>query len=342
MEDGRSWIAKLAMRDSWLSLRKEEIVLPELPIIDPHHHLWNRKGYSYQIEELLRDISCGHNIKQTVYIECGAFYRKEGPEVFRSVGEVEYISELIRGNQLGMNSPDECRIGGIVSRIDLRSSNVLDIIKLHIEKSQGNLRGVRHSAAFMEDSLPLTIPGYGPEGLYLDADYQNGARALRKFNLVLDCWHYFSQRSEFIKFLDVVQDTTVVLNHLGTPLGIGSSRYFGDFFDEWKRFIEALGKKKNVYLKLGGLGMVDLGWGLHTRREPIGSEEYARLVKPLVIHAIECFGSKRCMFQSNFPVDRVSISYQVLWNAFKIICKELDYRMKAELFSETARLVYKL
>ena len=343
MENGRIWISELAARDKWLSLKKEEIIWPELPIVDPHHHLWKRQNNSYQMSELIADISSGHNVKQTVYVECGAFYRDSGPDYFRSLGEVEHVQSIIN-TQEGEIVAGRGRfcIGGIVSKVDLRLPNLNAIIRKHIAKSSSNLRGIRHSAAFAKDPRPYSIPGHGPSGLYLDSDYQSGARKLGELNLSLDCWHYFSQSVEFIKFLKKVPNTKIVLNHLGMPVGIGSSRYEGRLFEDWKHVIKEISRLNNVYIKLGGLGMVDMGWGFHNRAEPIGSEEYAALIKPLINYAVGSFGPDRCMFESNFPVDKVSLGYDVLWNAFKIICNDFDQSTISALFSGTAKSVYQL
>ena len=343
MENGRIWISELAARDKWLSLRKEEIIWPELPIVDPHHHLWKRQNNSYQMTELISDICSGHNVKKTVYVECGAFYRDSGPNYLRSLGEVEYVQSIINTQEDDdvAGSRRFC-ISGIVSKIDLRLPNLNAIVREHVAKSGGNLKGVRHSAAFAKDSCPYSIPGHGPSGLYLDANYQSGARKLGELNLALDCWHYFSQSAEFIKFLNEVPNTKIVLNHLGMPVGIGSSRYKGRLFEDWKLVIEKISRFSNVFVKLGGVAMVDMGWGFHNRAEPIGSEEYAELIKPLMIHAIDTFGPDRCMFESNFPVDRVSLGYNVLWNAFKIICSDLEESAITTLFSGTAKSVYQL
>ena len=342
MQNGRLWISQMARRDSWLNSRIEDIIMPDLPIVDPHHHLWIRNDGSYLFPDFCRDVFSGHNIKKSVYIECGAFYHKKGPEYLHSLGEVEHISEIIQQNKGDSKEKNGFCIDGIVSRVDMTLPNFEQILKAHSEKSGGFLKGVRHSAAFALDSIPYSIPGNGPAGLYLDKNYQRSANLLNEVNLSLDCWHYFSQSEDFSIFLENVTETTIILNHMGMPIGIGSERYKSKLFKDWQYFIEKIATKTNVYLKLGGLAMVDLGWGLHNRSTPIGSEEFAELFKPQILHCIDILGPNRCMFESNFPVDRVSVSYQVLWNAFKIICNGLGENALRALFFNTAKSIYNL
>ena len=339
MENGRSWISQLAVRNRWLDLVKEDIIWPELKIIDPHHHLWKRHSSVYELDQFLNDIRSGHNVVKTIYVECGAYYFDTGPDYLKSLGEVQHIMEFIVSDK---GTKDKTFISGIVSKVDLRLEGLKRLLSQHLEVAGERLKGVRHSAAFSNESLPYSIPGFGPSKLYLDPRYQAGANMLGEFNLSLDCWHYFSQSAEFLKFLDQVTGTIIVLNHFGMPIGIGSTRCTGKLFDDWKYFIDKISKKTNVFLKLGGLAMVDLGWGFHNRPKPIGSEEFAYLTKPLVIHAVGTLGAQRCMFESNFPVDRASLSYHVLWNSFKRICMGLDQEIIGKLFSETAKFVYKL
>ena len=339
MENGRSWISELAVRDEWLDLVKEDIIWPNLKIIDPHHHLWKRQKSVYEVDQFMNDAGSGHNIIKTVYIECGAYYLENGPDYLKSLGEVQHITKIIESSK---ETSERSIISGIVSKVDLRSEGLRGLLGKHLKVAGKSLKGVRHSAAFSQDSLPYSIPGLGPSNLYLDPSYQYGANILGELNLSLDCWHYFAQSNEFLKFLDHVTNTTIILNHFGMPVGLGSTRYTGKLFDSWKYFINKISKKPNVFLKLGGLGMVDIGWGFHNRSEPIGSEEFSNLIKPMVIYAINALGPDRCMFESNFPVDRVSLSYHVLWNSFKRICLQFDKKSIEALFSGTAKKVYNL
>ena len=109
-----------------------------------------------------------------------------------------------------------------------------------------------------------------------------------------------------------------------------------------KRDISQLAQCENVFAKLGGLVMSLSGFGYHKRDAPPGSEELARDTAPYHLHAIECFGVERCMFESNFPVDKVSCSYNVLWNSFKRMTADLSEEEKSALFHGTATTVYRL
>lgn len=167
---------------------------------------------------------------------------------------MEYIQSIINAQEdEDVDGSGSFCISGIVSKIDLRLPNLNAIVRDHISKSRGNLKGIRHSAAFAKDPRPYFIPGHGPSGLYLDTHYQSGARKLGELNLSLDCWHYFSQSAEFIKFLNKVPNTKIVLNHLGMPVGIGSSRYKGRLFEDWKLVIEKISRFSNFMLSSGVL-----------------------------------------------------------------------------------------
>ena len=326
----------------WLTLVQEEILEPERPIVDPHHHLWHHPGLPvYEMENLWIDTQNGHNIEKTVFMECGTDYRTDGPEELQSLGEVEFVTaEARKSRGQGRGKPE---LAALVSHIDLRIGDRLgDVISQHEEMSEGLFRGVRHAGAH-DDEPALLIPPSAPADLYADADFRKGVAELGRRGYSYDTWHYHHQNRAFTELARAVPDTTLVLDHFGTPLGVG--RYAGkrdEIFVQWKEDIAELAKCPNVVAKIGGLAMPDNGFGWFGRDLPASSDELVEAQARYYHHTIECFTPARCMFESNFPVDKLSVSYPVLWNAFKKIAKDFSEDEKENLFRGTATRIYRL
>ncbi len=340
MAEYRNWIARMGLRDEWLNQVQEEITDPEREIVDPHHHFWNRGGSIYQLEELWNDTSSGHNIVQTVFIECRSRYKEDGPEYFKSVGETEFAVELA---QLAAKDMNKAQVAGIIAHADLRNPQIEDVLDAHEAAGKGLLRGIRQAGSRDDFPNELSIPGLGPQGLYDNDNFRAGVARLGECSLTYDTWHYHHQNQDFRNLAEAVPGTTLVLDHFGTPLGVG--RFAGkrdEIFAAWKDDIAAIAEQPNVIAKLGGLAMVDNGWGWHTRDLPPTSDEFVETQGEWYRHMISCFGPDRCMFESNFPVDRASISYHVLWNAFKKIAMDYSDAAQTAMFSGAARQVYKL
>ncbi len=338
MAEDRNWIARMASRNEWLDQISEEIVDPEREIVDPHHHFWNRDGSIYELDELWRDTESGHNVVQTVFIECRSRYKEDGPDYFKPVGETEFAADLAR---LAANDKNRAQVMGIIAHADLRNPQIDDVLDAH-EAAGGDLfRGIRQAGSRDDHPEVLCIPGLGPQGLYDDDNFRAGVARLGERNLTYDTWHYHHQNIDFRNLAEAVPGTTLVLDHFGTPLGVG--RFAGkrdEIFAVWKDDIAAIAEQPNVIAKLGGLAMVDNGWGWHTRDLPPTSDEFVETQAEWYRHMISCFGPERCMFESNFPVDRASISYPVLWNALKKIAMDYSEEAQAAMFAGTARRVY--
>ena len=319
---------------------EEEALEPDRPIIDPHHHLWKKRfGRDYLLPEFGRDTGSGHNIVKSVFMECGAFHLREGPEHLRPSGETAYISELARQSDSGIGPA----IAGIVAHADLRLSNTPmlgELLDLHEDVCGGRLRGIRQSAA-LDRRAPLFIDVQAPENLYGDRRFRDGLRELTARGLVFDAWHYHHQMRDFIDLARAFPECTMVLDHFGTPLGIGPWQ-LDEVFPEWKQTMVELARCENVFAKLGGLAMPDNGFGWHEAPRPPDSDEFMAAQKHWYLHTIDCFGPERCMFESNFPVDRLSISYQVLWNGFKKMAASFSEADKQALFHDTAARVYQI
>lgn len=326
----------------WLLSVQEDIIEPERPIIDPHHHLWRRRrGQDYLLEDLWEDTGAGHNIRKTVFIECHAAYRKDGPEHLRPVGETEFVAEMARESR----GSDKAEIAAIVAFADLRQQSVLEeVLEAHVEASDGIFRGIRQAGAFESESEDyLFIKPRQPRGLYLDRDFQRGVARLGQLGYTYDTWHYHHQNRDFIKLAQAAPDTMIVLDHFGTPLGVGPyADRREEIYQQWKQDIAAIAKCDNVFAKLGGLAMPDNGFGWNLLDKPPSSDEFVAAQRRYYLHALDCFGPERCMFESNFPVDKWSLSYHVVWNGFKKMVADFSEAEKSKLFYETAARVYRL
>ena len=343
----------------------EEILEPDLPIVDPHHHLWDRPkdvlrnlppiehGFMdiirevprYLLDELLADLKSGHNIRGTVYMECGAMYRADGPEPLRPVGETEFVNGVAAMTASGLYG-DVRACAGIIGHTDLRQDPgvVEDVLRSHIAAGHGRFRGIRQSASFDEDPMVLgPLHGRVPEGLYRDSKFRAGFAVLHKLGLSFDAWLLEPQLPDLIDLAHAFPDTTIVLDHVGTPLGI--ARYEGkreERFAEWRNNIRELARCQNVVVKLGGLPMPFGGWRKRWHEPEVSSEQLAREWKPYIETCIEAFGPGRGMFESNFPVDRFGATYVNLWNAFKRLAANFSADEKTALFSGTASRVYRV
>ena len=326
----------------WLAQVEEDVVDPGQRIIDPHHHLWPEGGgLRYGLNELHADTGDGHKIEATVFVECGAAHRSDGPEHLRPVGETSFVVENARASA---EKTGHAEIRGIVAHADLRLGALLDeVLDAHIDAGGDLLKGIRHRGAFDPGPSTLMIPGRGPAGIYGDPEFRAGVARLGERGLSFDAWHYHHQNREFADLAAAVPDTTLVLNHFGTPLGVGDyADKREEIFEAWKADIAAIARNPNVVAKIGGLAMPDNGFGWHERSLPATSDELVEAQDRYYLHTIECFGPHRCMFESNFPIDRFSISYRTFWNAAKKIAATFDSEERDLMFHGTAKGIYHL
>ncbi len=336
----RSWVARMAARDDWLALVDEPILDPSREIVDPHHHLWDRGGSTYLLDELWADTGSGHNVVETLFVECRANYLTDGPAHLRPIGETKFVVEIAEASARGDGG---ATIAGIVAHADLRGADLDEVLDAHADAGRELFRGIRHSGAHDPNPEALRIAGRAPVDLYKDEAYRAGVARLGERGLSFDTWHFHHQNMAFRDLAEAVPGTTMVLDHFGTPLGVGA--YAGrraEIFAAWKDDIAAIAECPNVHAKLGGLAMPDNGFGWHERDVPPSSDEFAAAQAPYYHHAIDCFGPARCLFESNFPVDRITIGYPVLWNGLKKIAARYDDAAQDAMFAGTARKVYRL
>jgi predicted TIM-barrel fold metal-dependent hydrolase len=333
----------LAVREDWLARRVEPILEPDLPIVDPHHHLWDRGGWRYLHDELLADLNSGHHVTHTVFVQARAFHRASGPEELRPVGETEFVNGVAAMSASGIYGPSRM-CAGIVGHANLAlGAKVEAVLEAHLRAGGGRFRGIRHITAWDADPITLNPGNPAPQGLMGAAAFREGFAKLAAMDLTYDSWLYHPQIPELTALARAFPQARIVLDHVGGPLGIGT--YAGkqkEVFAAWQPAIRELATCSNVHVKLGGLGMRINGFGFDSGAEPPGSEALAAAWKPYIDTTIEAFGADRCMFESNFPVDKGSYSYAVGWNAFKRLAAGASAAEKAALFSGTATRFYRL
>ena len=330
-------------REDWLAQTTEEVIDPARPIVDPHHHLWDRGGQRYMIEEMAADIASGHNIVATVYVDCRSMYRASGPEAFRPVGEVEFANGVAAMSASGGYGPAQIN-AGIVSHVDLLlGDGARPVLEAEIAAGNGRFRGIRHSSAWDAEMEVAGMYAKRPKGILLDPTFRKGFACLAPLNLSFDAWLFHPQIGELVDLARAFPGTRIMLDHCGGPIGIG--RFAGkreETFVTWKAAIQEIAKCPNVSVKLGGLAMRLLGYDFHERPKPPSSEQAAAAWRPYIETCIEAFGPGRAMFESNFPPDKGQCSYQVIFNAFKRIAAQYSEAEKAALFSGTATDFYRL
>ncbi len=324
--------------EAWLSQAREPALEPERLIIDPHHHLWERATQRYLVEDYLHDLSDGHRLVGTVFVECWSGYRSEGPEHLRCVGETELMARLAK------SAPSSIALmAGIVAHTDLMNSATLDaVLDAHEAAGEGRLRGIRHAVSFEPTGVvPAVRPS--PPGMLLESAFQGSVRRLGERGLSFDAWIYHTQLLELAALARSAPETAIILNHVGGPIGIGDYAVNRqETFGLWKEGMMALATCPNVSVKLSGLGMTLCGHGFKDRARPPSSQELAAAYGPHLLSTIELFGADRCMFASNFPVDRISGPFGTLFNGYKRLVAAASETEKDALFRATAARVYRL
>ena len=331
----------LAELTAWQAGPAEPVLEPALPIIDPHHHLREGPGGRYYLPELAADLAGGHDVRATVFVDSQSSYRSDGPPLLRPVGETEFVvRSLAASPDFGPCVP----CAGIVGALDLtHGSEARDGLRAHIDAGKGRFRGIRDPLVWdASDSINYGVRRPAPDRMS-DPRFLAGFAELAPLGLSFEAWVFHHQIAALAGLARRFPETTIVLNHVGAPLGVGP--YAGrreQVFAAWRSALVELGRCPNVVVKLGGLGMMFFGFGFERRDAPASSAELAVAWRPYVETCIEAFGPSRCMFESNFPVDKQTCSYTTLWNAFKRIATGCSAAEKSALFFGTANAVYRL
>src|SRR5690606_21736833 len=333
----------LPIREDWLALREEAALEPALPIIDAHHHLWDKPAARYMRSEMEVDIRGGHNVVATIFVEGKWGYRQSGAPELASLGETELAAEAAAESEAtGKRAPKIA--AGIVGYVDLAlGARCGDILDRHVEAAGGRFCGVRNTSAWHPDPQARGSVLTPPKDLLYDSGFRAGFAELVRRNLVFDAWMYHTQLNELVDLARCFPEASIVLNHVGGPIGIGP--YAGrraEVFSVWREGMREVAELENVKVKLGGLGMTMAGFDFQDRPLPPASDDLMRAWGPYFETCIELFGAKRCMFESNFPVDKGTASYNVIWNAFKKISRQYSESERMALFYENARRTYSL
>ncbi len=351
-QERSTWVRRMGARCEWWDRRREAVIEPAWEVVDAHCHFWVERCLPdptdsalqlqtsrYLTEEFLRD-SAGHKVAQCVYVECGSAYYTEGPESLRPVGETAFAVGLTA--QLAA-SQAATAIAAIVAHADMRNPNLGAVLDAHEKAGGGRVRSIRHSAARLEDPSARLIAGAAPPGLYRDPDFRRGVALLGERGLAFDAFQFHFQLDELAELARSAPNTTIVVNHLGGPAWLSPEAEPHDpDFAAWAERIEMLAALPNAVMKLGGLASIVTGYDGYLRDRPPSSQEFIDERGGYFHHAIRCFGPERCLFESNFPVDSVSLSYGTLWNAYKLIAMDYGSAARRALLAETARRVYRM
>jgi predicted TIM-barrel fold metal-dependent hydrolase len=324
--------------------RDEPILDPEIPIIDAHHHLFTRPSLRYLLDDYLADARAGHKIVATVYMEIHSFARPDGPELLRPLGEIEFANGL--GAMCASGTYGDTRVcAGIISHADLRVGDQIgEFLDRALEIAPERFRGIRQVACDdQSESVYKWITNPPPRGLYKSQGFIPAIRQIVKRGLTFDAALFHHQISDVIELADTCPDATIVLNHCGHVMAMDmSANERAEIFQQYRKSMIELGRRPNVYCKIGGLGLPFWGFEFIERQDPVGYQELATVWRPYVETSIEAFGVNRCMMESNYPQDGRSAGFVPLWNALKFIVRSASPQDKATLFHGTAAKVYRI
>jgi predicted TIM-barrel fold metal-dependent hydrolase len=317
----------------------EDILFPDLPIVDPHVHMWDKSGFDYFAPELLADVHDGHKVEKTIYVECHMGYDNNRNEAFQPVGETEYvIDQISRAVQ-----SDHDLAAGILGCANLMlGTEVRPVLEAHIAAARGRFRGLRAHVAYHPDPTVgyPDIPRYPKTNVMRTEPFLAGARCVLDFGLTLDIWALHTQLDDIADFAVKIPDLPIVIDHCGGPIGVGPyATQREEVFADWSARLRRAATLPNLHIKLSGLGMARLGF----RGDPARtSDELVAKWKPYVRACVDAFGPARSIFASNFPVDKVAGSYRVVLNAYKKMLADLPRSDLEAIFCGNARRVYRL
>jgi L-fuconolactonase len=327
--------------NQWLASVADEVPIEtNIPIIDPHHHLYHRPdGIRYVLEDVVADVE-GNNVRQTVFVQAGAMLKADGPEEFRVVGEVEWVNGIAAASASGRYG-DSRIAAGIVGNANLMLGERVGPVLDALMAASPRFRGIRHSVGWTDPPIRPTV---NVQHMLFDKTYREGFAQLEPRALSYEAWLYYNQLHDLVELAEAFPDTSIILNHIGGPLGVGAwDGRLDEVFEAWKPAIAEVATCPNITVKVGGIGMGYLnGFGWEKRPTPPSSDDMVQVNRRWFEHVIEAFGPDRCMFESNFPPDKASSSYTVLWNHFKKLTMSFTASERAALFHDTARRVYRL
>jgi predicted TIM-barrel fold metal-dependent hydrolase len=324
----------------WIALTKEEPLDPRRRIVDAHHHLRDFEGRRYLLDDLLANTGAGHNVTEVVFAETNAGYRQDGPGRLRPVGETEFVAAQARKSE-GCAT----RVAVIVSFADLTlGDEVEEVLEAHEAAGDGYFRGIRHATAWDPGAEVPVGHHRPPAGLMADKSFGRGVYCLGDRGYAFDAWLYHPQLPELYELARSCEGTTIVIDHLGAPLNVGPYRDRDAVRSTWRDGMSRMAGCDNVNVKLGGIGqdrtLFRTSWSFWPR--PPDSDQVVQWWGDDIRWCIDTFGPRRCMFESNYPVDRQAIGYTVLWNAFQKIASTYSDDEQNDLFAGSASRVYRI
>jgi L-fuconolactonase len=314
----------------------DEILNPHQVIIDSHVHLM--PSARYFAREFVADLEGGHHIAASVLVECGAGYDGATLDFLGPAAETRFIaSEAEAIEAAGVRV-------GVVGHADLRAGAAINnLLDAHRQSCGARLKGIRQRAAHDRTGLIRSTGAPPPAALLSDRRFREGFTQLGRSGLSFDVWVFFHQLGEVAALARAFPDTLIILNHVGGPLGVGPySKYPQSSFEQWSAGVHDVAGCSNVVVKLGGLGMSHVGFRFHRQQHSATARQLAAAWRPYIETCIDAFGPGRAMFESNFPVDRATCTYAVLWNAFKCLTESYSDDESQALLAGTAARVYGL
>lgn len=329
---------------TWLGQETPEAVLfPALPIIDPHHHLWVRPGYRYLVPEFAGDLATGHKVVATVFADCTSMYRADGPERLRPVGETEFVVGQAAQSASGLYGSTRVAASMFGFADVTLGGAVREVLEAHVAAANGRFRGIRLQTNW-DPSEDIRNGSFGQRaGVLLEPAVQAGLAVLADMGLVLDSYVFFHQLPEVARTAEALPGLTVVLNHCGGPLGYGPYAVNkAEHYEVWRRGLFEVAKRPNVVCKLNGVLNRTAAFDYLRAEGPASSIALAEAWRQWIEPCIEAFGPGRCMFESNYPVEKVGVSWVSLWNAFKRLTQHASEADRLALFHGTAARVYRI
>ena len=350
MDDGQIWVGDLTedipVRPDWLATAREAPIETEIPIIDPHHHLWEgRASGTYMIDEMLAD-AAGNHVVATVHVECAAHYDLDAPDWMKPVGETRAIMKA-RADAIRATGAESKIAAAIVGFVDLaRGSAVAEVIEAHLAAAGRRFVGIRHNTVW-HSNRRLFRTGRPPKpriqpDLFEQPGFLEAFALLPRYGLIFDAWLYHTQLDDVERLAARFPDQIIVVDHLGSPVCVGAPDAASDAFRQWRASLARLAHHANVRMKIGGFGMRVAGGGWEQRATAPDSKDLATAFQPWVSACVDALGPSRCMFESNFPVDKGSFGYTQLWNAYKRASAGYTPSERAALFHGTAARTYGL
>lgn len=323
--------------------RDETILDPEMPIVDAHVHLVHRPDLNYMLDDLIADLSAGHRIAATVYIENGSMYRTTGPELLRSLGEIEYANGLGAMGASGVFGPTRfCAAIVGYAPVD-KGDSVAELLDRALAVAPDRLRAVRQMAFFHPSEIFQSLPLGFPEGILSSASFLEGYRHVGSRGLSYEACVFHNQLGEVRDLADAFPETQLVVGHMGMAFGLGLDRnQRHEVFLDWRKSMQQIAERPNTLCKIGGLGLLFWGFGFEGHAGSVSSGQLAEVWQPYVEAVIEAFGPERCMMESNFPEDGPSCGYVPSWNALKLCTRGYSAEERAAMFHNNAARFYRI